>query len=699
MNDTGWLERWDSTIGDGSVAAIEEFWLNRLEDGVSDGSELLEALRRLRKAGRKTLAGMLLELAADAAATEQAHHGHLTLLKELLRLSIGDGARWRAEAVDCLRAVWVDRPSLEAVLRYVDIAGARSPVDAIDLAGAWLRHDVGEVFAMAGRGPGRVGEVNLQVGVLRMDFEKEKRVPVPIGAAAKYLTPLPEGHFLRRRLEDRDALTDQVAEDPPGALGELLASLGGSATVSEIKAALEGLVPDPQWTSWWNKARKHPDVLAEGSGARVRYRLTGAGGVEDEVRGAFAGADLAGRVELARRHATRSRELAAWMRDQLLAAIPATGPELAGAAWEAAAAAERLGAGADEVDRARRTLLDSHGGSTLLAAVGDAALREGVMALLQSVGGEDEHQALADWLEREHHPRLLTLLAGIVAAAGRQDRLNAFLERAFLQPERYPAAFTWALECSDPKLLPALEPRRSGALLVRLVELAERPEFTSFRPRLREVLSAKGLAGVLLQEALTVEQARRLSQILERHGELAEQRRWLRDAVMVRFPDLRPGSAVEALPMLAESMHRLQDELKSLREKEIPEVLRSIQVAREHGDLKENFEYHAARSRQEYLSARAASLQADLARAQVIDPAAVDTSCVRVGTSVTLVAGNDRREMTILGPHEADPDRGILSHLSEVAQKLLDRAIGDVVELEGRTWTVKGVAPCGRTAP
>lgn len=693
MSERDWLDAWDGIMTGSSVAAVEEFWLARLEDGVGDGAVLLEALRRLRKAGRKTLAGTLLELAADGAKGEGAVATHLVILKELLRLGVGDGGRWRAEARDCLRELWRDRPSLDAVLDFVNLAGARAPVEAVELAEAWLIHDVGQVFAMAGRGPGRVVEINPQVGVLRLDFEREKRVPVPVGAASRYLTPLPEGHFLRRRLEDREGLAALVAGDPAAALGGLLASTGDAMTVSEIKAALEGLVAESQWTSWWNRARKHPDLLAEGSGARVRYRLAEAGGVEGEVRNEFSSAPLARRVELARRHGGRSKELAGWMRDALLADALVAGEDRAGAAWEAVAVAERLGAAEEESARARSALLAAHGGATLLATLGDAALREGLVAELRAGGGDRAMAALEQWLEQETHPRVLGAVVTALVGAGREARISAFLDRVFLQPERYPAAFVWALECRDPAVQPLLVHRRTGALLVRLVEVAERSEMAALRPRLRDILSARGLAGVLVQEQLSLDQARRLAQILERHGELGEQRRWLRDATMLRFPELRPGSQVEALPMLAGTVHRLQDELRALREKEIPEVLRAIQVAREHGDLRENFEYHSARARQEYLSARAAALQVDLSRAQVIDPARVETSQVRVGTRVYLSAGGDRKEIAVLGPYEVDPDRGILSHQSEVAQVVLGRTLGEEVTLEGRRWTVAGIAP------
>jgi transcription elongation factor GreA len=138
---------------------------------------------------------------------------------------------------------------------------------------------------------------------------------------------------------------------------------------------------------------------------------------------------------------------------------------------------------------------------------------------------------------------------------------------------------------------------------------------------------------------------------------------------------------------------RLQQDLKDLLERQIPETVKAIKVAREHGDLSENFEYHAARARQELLSARAAQLQGDLARIKVIDPSTIDRARVRVGTRVRIerAGGGDGRTFTILGPYEGDPEQGVLSVGSEAAQALLEHAVGEVIAFDGERWTIAAI--------
>ena len=690
MSDSGWLEQWDGVVASGGYGAIEEAWINRLEQGAREGAELCEALRMLRSAGKKTLAATLLELAAGEAGAQKAWESRTLFLCEMLRLGIGSAEECKIGLEECVRRMYSGRPSLDRMLAHFSLRTARKPIEALAAIEAWLAHDIGGVFAMAGKGPGRVVEVNPQVGVLRLDFSREKKVPVPIDAAAKYLTPLAAGHFLRRRLEETATLRDEVLADPAAALEAMFESFGTVMTVADIKAALDGLVGEEQWTGWWNRARKNPRVLGSGSGTRIQYRLASGQGAEEEIREQFAHAGLSERLELARRYGGRSRELTGYMAKELLGASGITGA--AALAWEALQLAGRLGADAEALQRSEDGVIERFGPLAILDALSDVQQRELVLELVRRDLPARFIETAAAWLEREVHPRILGRLMADLLAAGEQKRALAFLDQVFLHPQRWPAAFVWVCEEDAEALAGLLEERRSGALLVRLVELAERREMSPFRARLKVVLSARGLAGRIVQEKLTAEQGRRLMQIADKPGELGEERAWLRRVLAARFPDLREEKKDDSVPALAATVERIQAELKKLLEKDIPEVLKAIQVAREQGDLSENFEYHAARARQEFLSSRAATLQGDLARVKVIEPGTIDPSRVRLGTRVTLDGENGPRAVTILGPYEANPEAGIISHGSELAQALLDKPVGETVTVAGERLRIAAIA-------
>ena len=140
---------------------------------------------------------------------------------------------------------------------------------------------------------------------------------------------------------------------------------------------------------------------------------------------------------------------------------------------------------------------------------------------------------------------------------------------------------------------------------------------------------------------------------------------------------------MDKLPMTAEGLKSLEDELKRLRGEERPAVIKAIEVAREHGDLSENAEYHAARDRQSFIEGRLAELEDMISRADVIDPKALSGKIVRFGATVKLADEDTDEESTyqIVGSHEADVESGRLSLTSPLARALIGKTVSDSVEV------------------
>ena len=137
------------------------------------------------------------------------------------------------------------------------------------------------------------------------------------------------------------------------------------------------------------------------------------------------------------------------------------------------------------------------------------------------------------------------------------------------------------------------------------------------------------------------------------------------------------------VPMTPTGHERLEAELKRLKTVERPAVIRAIAEAREHGDLSENAEYHAARERQGFIEGRVMELEDKLSRAEVIDIKSQSGSRVMFGATVKLVDEETDEETTyqIVGPDEAEIQQGLLSIASPLAQALLGKESGDTVEV------------------
>jgi transcription elongation factor GreA len=132
------------------------------------------------------------------------------------------------------------------------------------------------------------------------------------------------------------------------------------------------------------------------------------------------------------------------------------------------------------------------------------------------------------------------------------------------------------------------------------------------------------------------------------------------------------------------SLERRKNEYKELVEKKIPANSKEIAIARSYGDLRENHEYKAAKEMQKILMRRKSELENQLVRARGTDFANTGTESVTIGSVVraTDLETNQAETFTILGAWDSDPDNGIISYLSPVAQSLLNRKVGEQVEFD-----------------
>jgi transcription elongation factor GreA len=140
---------------------------------------------------------------------------------------------------------------------------------------------------------------------------------------------------------------------------------------------------------------------------------------------------------------------------------------------------------------------------------------------------------------------------------------------------------------------------------------------------------------------------------------------------------------VEKVPMTPGGAQKLREELVRLKE-ERPKISREIGIAREHGDLSENAEYHAAKERQGLVEARLKDIEDKLARAEVIDPTKLSGDRVRFGATVTLTNLDSDEESTyqIVGADEADINHGLISISAPLARALIGKSIGDEVVVQ-----------------
>ena len=138
---------------------------------------------------------------------------------------------------------------------------------------------------------------------------------------------------------------------------------------------------------------------------------------------------------------------------------------------------------------------------------------------------------------------------------------------------------------------------------------------------------------------------------------------------------------MDKVPMTTNSYAILEEELKRLKSEDRPNVIKAIAEAREHGDLSENAEYHAAKEQQSFIEGRILELEYKVTRAEVIDTSSIKSNKILFGATINLIDEKTEKEITykIVGVDETNVEKGLISVSSPVARSLMGKILGDIV--------------------
>ena len=140
----------------------------------------------------------------------------------------------------------------------------------------------------------------------------------------------------------------------------------------------------------------------------------------------------------------------------------------------------------------------------------------------------------------------------------------------------------------------------------------------------------------------------------------------------------------EKFPMTKDGLDKLKSELDTLKNIERPNIIKAISEAREHGDLSENAEYHAAREKQSFIEGKISELENKISRAEVIDTSSLDNSRVTFGATVQITdLSNDKKHTyRIVGVDEADIEKNLISISAPLCKAMINKRVGDVFEVQ-----------------
>ncbi|MBA3963029.1 MAG: GreA/GreB family elongation factor [Chthoniobacterales bacterium] len=555
-------------------------------------------------------------------------------------------------------------------------------------------------------GFGRVAEWNLLLNQIVIDFAKKKGHPMQLQYAADNLSPIPAEHFLAQKANDLPALKNSLKETPAAVMRNILESLGGKATQTQISHWLLGDVfTEPEFKKWWSATKtllkkdghflfptKKTDPIELRSAAvshgdellsffaQARAPKEQAAALDQIIRSHHEFKDpekqLQPLIDTIEDTAQRNQRLNPAMtfefligRDELLQLVPklhTTHPDLT---------LERL-----LVEEEPRL-------GTIFPKLPSAKERHVLHVLPAALGERWTVRALQ--LMQGNNARLVGQMARVFADNGKQDDLRTALDRSLREHSATSEVLYWL--CKNRESWPELiTPELLGAIF-SACERDQHNESNSRSTRLRDLLlddrdlipdifagSEIGLARDAMRRLL-------LSPVFD---ELTK--RSLMARIIKLYPDLQSlvsgeqaEAKSEAIVVSWSSLQKRKAELEDLVNKKIPENSKEIGVARSYGDLRENFEFKAAKEMQAVLMRRKSELESALDRARGTTFENPDLSQVSIGTIVTLRESETNREevYTILGAWDGNPDRAVISYQTAIGQALLGHRLGEVIEL------------------
>ncbi len=555
-------------------------------------------------------------------------------------------------------------------------------------------------------GVGKVAEWDLAESRIVIDFEDKPGHAMALKFAASSLTPLESDHFLSKRHSQLDELKRLAEEDPVALVRAALESSGGVLKLPELEELVMGsVVPEASYKKWWDAAKRklradHSFVVPSKRSDPLELREEGLEPADALVEDYQQARDLKVKVKSV---------------DTILKKLsvfddPATQLKpIVADIDEAARKALKLHlAQAVELILVRRQLQEKHSGlaseegaidlAELLTSQKDrlnelfkeiSVSRQRVLIGELPVAFEDEWVEVAFGLLTDASARTVQEIAQLLIEQDKAKELEAFLVQGLARRSLSSEVLIWI--CKE--RAGAAQSVFDAELASGLIHVLERDHGESGRRnRVHDLLLNDWELIPDLVKAGDLKTVRNFARRLMMSSVFRDlDRRSLMARIVKIYPEVQElitgkedkEEEEQILVVSWESYNKRKEELDDLVGRQIPENRKDIQVAREYGDLSENFEYKSAKEYQRVLNRRRDEAEYELSIAQPTDFTEAVTSLVSIGTVVTLDNQDTgaREIYTILGAWDSDPDNGVLPYLSERAKTLLGKEPGAVVQL------------------
>lgn len=567
-------------------------------------------------------------------------------------------------------------------------------------------------------GFGKIATVDMVFGRMIIDFQGKPGHAMELAFAAESLKPISADHIYARKVSGLDSLRQMAALHHLDLIKLVLQSFNNRATVDQIQQVLVPDVIKDDWKKWWESAKRelkkdgHFQVPAKKTEPiiyqarevslqdrlmeefRAAKGLKARGTVAHEIHKSMP--DLSDKTAMAGEVIPALNiEIGTHQRTQ-----PATALE---AIFVRDDLREATGAPAPESELSAQAIWDQESNKVgaLLEQIPAAKHRRALQSFKDSNPDHWEEALLASL--NQVSAKLAAEVAHALIASGKLNDLKELLAKLISQHQASSDLLLWLARERSDSFADILGPEVFRAMLTAM----ERDQFNEKRSnKLRDYIMDDQTLLVELIGSADLEVIKDLTRALQLSPCFDDMdKRSLLARIVKTYPAVQTMISGEqtkqdtSFLVSWESLERRKDEYAQLVQKSIPANSKEIAIARSYGDLRENHEYKAAKEMQKILMRRKGELESQLVRARGTDFVNPRTDVVSIGTEVTVtdLESQNGERFVILGAWDSNPEKGIISYLTPVAQSLLNRKPQEEVEVpvedSKRRYRIETITP------
>jgi transcription elongation factor GreA len=690
----------------GMYNPVEEIWLKLIELVPQDLGFFMSSEKRIADNIGIDKSAFLLSFIVPHYKEKAEYDVAIDILKKILSYNEKDREA-REELVDCYTEKYKDHSHLE---EYIEKSGLKDPgVDvqsAIDLFEKHIIFDVGSYVYHRTWGIGKC--VDIKDDTLIIDFKDKPRHKMTLQMALSCLQIIPDDHIWLRKGTDLEGLRETILNDVEEGLRIVIKSKNNAATAKDIKDEfLRGVLTKGEWTKWWNRAKtilkKNPYFGTSPEAADVYFIRKNPISYDEDIFNKFkTEKSFDRRFELFNdflTHGDIDSEFFEEMLNYFIGFISSS-TSINENSLKSFLLLKNLKRSysylpiefAYDFEEILDNLKDIH---SYLEVIPENELKKNFLVNIK--------RHAENWPElyvKSFYNYPMKFIIDELIVSGHEKLVDELISTITSHYREYCDLFIWLnknllLKKSGDHIKIDFDQTIMG--LSHLLEIANR-ELINERNVVNNRKLFNTIVDLLFKDNLLIEyikrsdeaKVRRLMPTILNIDELKDE--YIiktRFTIKTTFPNIVFDDEVESvvnskqLLVTQRSYEMKQNELKYLMDVEIPNNSKEIGVAMEKGDLRENAEYKFALEKQEFLKQQVKKLNDALNRAQILKFEDIKTNTVSVGTIVTLnsLTEDKTEKFTILGPWESEPTKKVISYTSPMGETLLNKSVGDAVEL------------------